>query len=460
MALEQRKLLKIAAILLICSALYWLIPEEILPASPRLAFCLIILTIFVWSAQIIPLGYASLFVLMLFSLLELAPQEKIFGFLLSPVAYLIISAFILAKAVEKSGLGKRLAIYLFSPFVRSYPTFIAAIYLLGIVLSLFIPHPFSRSFIMLAMVKSILDQIDVTKEEKISLGLAVFVAGAVNSSVFLTGDMSLNVLSTNFAGFQITWLEWFVLMGLPSLAFHLLVIALHLIIFPDKNKKRFLIKDSVKPNNMKLSPMEWRTIFWLLLAIILWGTDYWHGIHPGWISVMVVTGLSLPYIGNVVKIEDFRSVNIDTLIFIAAAIAIGQVGFYTGLNDVLADALFPGSWSTNPWLVGLLICILGMVMHVIVGSAVTLLSVMVPLASIYFTSLSFDPLISALIVYLCAKMQWIFPFQQMDLLIGMGQENGYYSQKHVIRFGAAMIIPLTMAMLLFYIPWWIAIGKF
>jgi di/tricarboxylate transporter len=460
MAAERGNLLKLAAILLICSVLYLVIPAEILPSAPKLALCLIVLTIVIWSLQIMPLGYTSLFILMLFSLLELAPAENIFGFMLSPVAYLVISSFILAKAVEKSGLGKRLAVYLFSPFVRSYATFVIAIYLTGIVLSLFIPHPFSRSFIMLAMVKAVLAELPVSKEEKISLGLAVFVAGAVNSTIFLTGDMSLNVLAANFAGIDITWLEWLILMGVPSLALHVLVIAVHLMIFPDKHKKRLQLTAAVKQNGAKLSPTELRTVLWLLAAIILWCTDYWHGIHPGWVAVMSVTGLSLPYIGNVVKIEDFRTVNIDLIIFIAAAVAIGQVGFSTGLNEFLAGLLFPGAWSANPWLIGLFICLAGMVLHIIVGSAITLLSVLVPLAAIYFDTLSFDPLVSALIVYLCAKVQWIFPFNQMDLLIGLGEENGYYSQKHVILFGAAMIIPLILALLLFYIPWWILIGKF
>lgn len=458
---ERSKLLKLVAILLICSALYVFIPSEILSALPKLALSLILFTILLWSTQVIPIGYASLFMLMLFSVLKLAPLEKIFGFWLNPVAYLVISSFLLAKAVEKSGLGKRLAVYLFSPFVRSYPTFIATIYLAGIALSLLIPHPFSRAFIMLAMVKSIFDRLQLEKEEKVSLGLSVFVAAAMNSFVFLTGDMSLNVLVANMAGYDITWLEWLVLMGVPSLALNILVIFVHLLIFPDKYKRRLQIKDGgIVQNHIKFTPMELRTIVWLLIAIALWSTDYWHGIHPGWITVIVVTGLTLPYVGNVIKTDDFKMVNVDLLIFIAAALSIGQIGHYTGLNEFLATVLFPGSWTVNPLLIGLLLCIAAMALHVFVGSAVTLASVMVPIAGIYFSSLSFNPLISTMIVYLCAKAQWIFPFHQMDILIGLGESNGLYTQKHVIRFGVAMIVPLILAVLMFYIPWWIWIGEF
>jgi anion transporter len=457
--IERTQMFKLAAMLLISAALYVFIPESLLAATPRLALSLIILTIFLWSTQIIPIGFASLFMLMLFSILELAPPEKIFGFWMNPVAYLVIAAFLLAKAVEKSGLGKRLAVRLFAPFVRSYSTFVATIYLSGIVLSLVIPHPFSRAFIMLAMVKSIFDQLEVEPEQKISLGLSVFVAAAVNSFVFLTGDLSLNILIGNFVGQNITFLDWLIIMAVPSLALHILVIFVHLMIFPDRYKRRFQIKSTIEQENAKLTTIEKRTLFWLLLAIVLWSTDFWHGLHPGWVAVIAVTGLTLPGVGNVVKLEDFRSVHIELLIFIAAALSIGQVGYYTGLNDFLAGVLFPSVATVNPYVIGVLIAVAAMILHIFVGSAVTLVSVMAPIAGIYFTSLSLNPLMSAMIVYLCAKAQWVFPFNQMDLLIGLGENNGYYTQKHVIRFGLAMIIPLLLSIVLFYIPWWILIGR-
>lgn len=459
LASERARFLLILAAGSLLFLFYQWFPEELLPADQRLFFSIVLLAIFLWVSKLLPTGYTSLLTLMLFSLFGLAPPEVVFSFWTEPLAYLVIASFFIARAVEKSGLGTRLAVLVFYPFVRSYRSFIITIYLVGILFSLLIPHSFARAFLMLAVVRTMFEQMELETEERAAIGFSVFVASAVNSYVFLTGDSVLNIASANLAGMNISWTGWFAFMGVPSLAFNALVCAVHLIVFPDRQKKVYPFP-GMKSRQSPLSGDEKRAIFWLLAAIILWATDSWHQINPGWVAVASAVGMSLPKIGNLLNTDDFNTVKLDILLFMAVALAIGKIGYYTGLNETLADWLFPETAIDNPFIVALLLTLVGMALHFFVGSSFSLVSLMIPFTVVYLQSMSINPLAGAMIVYLTAKGQWFFPFHILDLMIGMGDKNGFYRQAHIVRMGIAMIVPLILAVMLFYVPWWLWTDQF
>jgi di/tricarboxylate transporter len=60
-------------------------------------------------------------------------------------------------------------------------------------------------------------------------------------------------------------------------------------------------------------------------------------------------------------------------------------------------------------------------------------------------------------VYIASNVQYLFPFHNTVIMLGMGIEGGF-STKQVAKFGAYMIFVLFIAMALFYIPWWKLIG--
>ncbi|WP_180953962.1 SLC13 family permease [Bacillus sp. M6-12] len=457
---ESTQLALIGLALLVCMSLYFLIPDKILAHSPRLTLSFVIMAIILYALQLLPSGYTSIVILMLFSIFDLAPPNVIFSLWLSPMIYLVISAFFLAKAVEKSGLAQRLALYMFRPFVKNYRTLIILIYGVGIIFSLIIPHPFARAFIMLAIVKSIWDQMELSKEERASVGLSVFVAASVNSFIFLTGDSVLNISTAELAGEAVTWLGWFILMGPPSIGLNILVCLTHLLVFRPKTKSQSLeFKDdqiSIKPMNME----EKKVLFWLTLAIILWATDLWHGIHPAWVGVIAITGLAMPRIGGLLKAEDFKAVPIDILFFMTAALAIGNVVVHTTLSETLANWIMPDLALANPMLIGLLLTAIGIFIHFFVGSAFALISLLIPIFVTYLEAFSIEPMVGAMIIYLCSKAQWFFPFHLMDVMIGLGEKNGGYTQKPVVILGSVMIVPLLISVALFYIPWWQWIDAF
>lgn len=435
-------------------SLYQFVPESTLAEQPRLTLAINLFVIFLWATQIVPSGYAGLIALMLFASLDLGSKESVYSFWISPIAFLVIASYLIARAVEKSGLGERIASWILTPFVTSYRTLIASVYAAGLLLTLVIPHPFARAFIVLAAAKAMYDHLRLEHDERASVGLAIFSSASINSLIFYTGDSALNPAISELTGIPISWLGWFQWMGVPSLLLYALSFVVHLLVFPGRGNAAPILKK--KRPSTPFSVSEKWTLGWLVIAMTLWATDTWHGIHPGWVAVFCVFGMVLPIAGPLLGPDDFKTVKIDVLLFMAAAIAIGKVSEETGLSAYLADLLFPDKSLDHPLLIVGLLTLAGMAMHFFIGSAFSLVSFMVPMTVILMQQNMMNPIVGAMIVYICAKAQWFFPFHVMDLMIGM--EPGGYAQRQVIRLGAAMMIPLMISILFFYLPWWWMVG--
>ena len=65
--------------------------------------------------------------------------------------WMVIGAYLIAAAVKESGLGERIAYWFAIRFVRDWKSLVVSIFVLTFVLSLLIPHPFPRAFMILAV---------------------------------------------------------------------------------------------------------------------------------------------------------------------------------------------------------------------------------------------------------------------------------------------------------------------
>ena len=101
----------------------WRLPLDGLSLDGQKCLALSAAGIILWAFEVFPLGYTSMGILMGYSLainpLTAGPGD-IFGFFTKPMAYMIISGFIIAGAVRASGLARRLALFLISRYISDY----------------------------------------------------------------------------------------------------------------------------------------------------------------------------------------------------------------------------------------------------------------------------------------------------------------------------------------------------
>jgi anion transporter len=378
-----------------------------------------------------------------------------------PLMWLMIGAFLLARAVTKSGLADRVAFFFMIRFARSYMSIVVLAYVLGLVMSFLIPQPFPRTLLIMALVGQIIKRSKANKKDATSLGLAVFTSATATSMILLTGDALLNGAAAAFSGLDIGWLEWAYYMAVPGICASVLMLGLHLLMFRQTGEFEVEISGLVK-EQQKLGPMsrqEKCTVFWVGLALVLWATDFLHHVNPAWVALAAVVGLALPKVGDVLEQDDINTgVAWPIVIFVIGTLAIGTVARQTGLSQWLAAVALPAQPPQDAFTFAAMASLATMAVHMLLGSALACMSIMSPTLVDYTQAAGWSPAFPALVVYTAVEIHYLLPFQHVTVLVGEGPQGGGYSSGMVIKYGLPLTLVALAVILLVEVPWWKLIG--
>ncbi len=208
----------------------------------------------------------------------------------------------------------------------------------------------------------------------------------------------------------------------------------------------------------KMTSIEKRTAFWLVVAIVLWMTDTLHGVNIGWVTLIIAMLMAMPIIGNVLTAKDWASVPVQTLVFLTAAIAIGTVGGATGMNSWIAATLLPSTAPTSLFLLAGLITVIGIALHMVLGSVIAVMGVAAPAIIAFTSGAGINPIAPTLIVYMAIAAHYILPFQHLNILVGAAEDTGGYSQKETIKLGVPLIAVMFFTTMVVMVPWFSVIG--
>ncbi len=446
---------------MLLATVLWLLPlpGDLSPAG-RKALIVTLFTVVWWVFGVTPPAYATLLMVVSYILLGLATPAEVFHIWTLPLMWLIIGSFLIAAAVTKSGLAQRVAYWALTRYATSYRSIIVLTYVLGFLLSLLIPHPFPRALLIMALVGAVIRKAKMNQADAASLGLSVFVATTATSTIFLTGDSTLNIAAVAFSGVAVSWLDWAKYMAVPGIIASLLMMGLHLLVFRQSGVV-FIDRTALLIEQKKLGAFtrrEWVTLAWVLIALVLWTTDFLHHIDPAWVALAVVVGLALPYVGDMLDARDISTaVNWPIVLFVAGALAIGTVGKVTGMSDWLAGTLLPATPPQNPFLFAGLVGGATMLIHMVLGSALACMSIVAPPMVHYAEATGWSPLVPALLVYTAVAIHYLFPFQQVTILLGQG-ETGGYGTRHVLKYGLPLTFVALFVIILVEMVWWQLIG--
>ena len=454
-ALERPKLIAILVSLALLAGI-WLMPTPAgLPVAGQRALAVTLFTVVWWVSGVMAPAYTTLLLCLGYIVLGLAPPATVFALWTSPLMWLMVGGFLIAAAVTKSGLAARVAYGLMSRYARSYASTVTLVYVLGFLLSFLIPHPFPRTLLIMGMVTAIIEGSRMEPADARALGFATFASATATSMILLTGDALLNTASLGLAGVKLSWLGWAGYMAVPGVLASGLMWGLQLLVF------RPTARLEINPQAMQaawarlgpLSGAEKRTLAWVVLALLLWGTEGWHHLAPAWVAIGVAVGLALPVVGNVLHPPDFTSgINWPVLMFVVGALAIGTVGAETGMAQWIAWLLLPTVPPGDPYVLALLIGGATIGSHMVLGSALAVMSIVTPSVVAYATAGAGDPLVPALLVYTAVQIHYLLPFQHVTILLGAGP-TGRYDSRETLRYGLPLTV-LTLLVLLLEVGWW------
>jgi di/tricarboxylate transporter len=120
--------------------------------------------------------------------------------------------------------------------------------------------------------------------------------------------------------------------------------------------------------------------------------------------------------------------------------------------------LLPSSVPANFFMMAALITLIAVLLHMVLGSVIAVMGIATPALVGFATAAGIDPVVPALMVYTAIAMHWVLPFHHMNVLVGLGQDGGGYSDSEVVRLGLPMTIVVFIVVVLIQVPWWMLIG--
>jgi hypothetical protein len=172
---------------IVVGIIIYLIPIQGLSSGGHISLALTLMTVLFWAFQIAQPAYVSVVFLALI-IISGVVQAPNAATLAGPALvtanatatagvafrswtgqnlWLIIGAYLIAAAVQTSGLGQRIAYNYMLRFVKNFKSVIIGIFVLTFILSLLIPHPWPRALMIMSVMAVIIKSSNIPKEDGI-----------------------------------------------------------------------------------------------------------------------------------------------------------------------------------------------------------------------------------------------------------------------------------------------------
>jgi len=411
-----------------------------------------ILVIIWWSAGIVKKIPASFFLLLMYYIFSGASVKTIISFSLSETFLMIIVTYLFSQGIANSGLIDKIFQPLLIKLVHTPCQCLIAVVGIFYLTMYVIPQPLARLIIVSSVLYHFLQHINIPEKTKNIIMYGVFVASAVVNISTKDADIILNNVAASFSKIPISNKLWAYYMFIPTLITCCLLGILFIYIF-HKDLIGIPLKNIEKEN--KISPFSAQqklAIGIIIMTVLLWTTNGIHGINN---TLITIISTIILFAIKILHKEDWKSIDITTLIFLTAAFSIGNIIKFCGAADKVfgqLQAIFPTKFSL------LYICVMiltTMLLHMILGSNTTTLSVVIPGLMVLCSQVVKSPII-VLISVISVSFHAILPFHSISLMIGVS--NNYYPAKYVTKLGLPVTLFVYLVVIGIYIPYWKIVG--
>lgn len=406
-----------------------------------------------WTTGAVPKWLTSLFLLASFSMVSAVPIKMIFQFPLSDNFVMILLSFLFSQGLQNSQIFHTL-IPVLQKKIRGTFSLAFSIFLCSLAMIWFVPQPFARIIIILQLYQTLFKSWNLSEKT-----CQVLCFNIINSSIFincafLRGDIILNNALVNISGIPITESIWMAWMLLPTLVFYIAGMALFYQVFrTDLKETAKLTVNGTIPDFSSDRGFPFPAALICGAAVLLWLTEPWTGISAT--GTILAADIIMALFGYL-ALKDLTCIDFELMIFLSAAFSIGPVMKESGIAPKLFAILLPLLPKTPD--VGFMITLIlvSIILHSMLGSCVTALSVMIPSITLLCQDeISVLPIM--FLSFLSITCQYLLPLHNVSVMVGAGK--GGYSEHTVLRWGVALTCYILLAFPLFYSGYWLLTGR-
>ena len=440
---------------------YLPIPWDITPDAWHL-FAIFITAILGVLLEAFSIFTASVIALVAVVLLRVLTPEKAFSGFSESFILLILAAFLVAKGVIKSGLGRRIAFLLIRRFGKSTLNLGYCLVVTDTILGPSIPSNTARSGIMYPITHALsLDTGSLpTPEGRKKTGtylMMTYIAGqTISSALWLTG-MAANPVGVGIAakfGVNINFGNWFFVASVPCIIALIAIPFVLYKLFPPENKYTPEAPEIARKGLLEMGPMcrqEYIMGSTFFGMILLWAFSPILNIN---LAIVAFLGLAILILANVYTIEDIRQGGGDALetyiwfaILYMISTALNDMGFMKILGAQLATYISGYNWVS----VYILLIVLYILIHYLfVSQTAHLLALYAVFLQVAVNAGVPAALMAFMLSFATNLFAAISPQASSSNILFVG--SGFLPSKDIYKQGAVVTV-LNIVIFLLATPW-------
>ncbi|MHA1440711.1 MAG: SLC13 family permease, partial [Candidatus Heimdallarchaeota archaeon] len=441
------------------------------PFKSGIALGLLVLIAGLWITEIVPTIVGSFLVPIVVAITAISGTADALQPFFDPVIALFLGGFILAEALKKHNIDKRLALGIIGNATKRPMLLLLILMGVSAFLSMWMSNTASAA-VMIPIAIAMVDQIknqgrneDITGFKKaLVLGIGYAATTGGMASVIGTPANPIAIAGLANIGIEISFLKWFAF-GLPFVVIMLLLIwGYLLLVFKPKVSKESLgeaqivFKKDLKKMG-KLTKKQWTTIGIFVFTIALWllasplkkWTNGAVSLSSGivaLIAVVLIFGL------NILEPKDVKKVNWNALFLFGGGLCLGNALVSTGIGDWIASNM--GVIEGKHYI--LIALIVGGISLAVtaVASNTASAAMLVPLVIPIAVSLHIDPIMLAVIVAMGSSVDYALVFGTPPTMISYS--TGFFSVREIFKIGGILDIIGILLLSTVSVVLWVAFG--
>ncbi len=424
---------KIIIALLFASLAYALMIFSYTPEQSSMV-AVVVLMVTLWMNEGLPLAVVSLLPILLFPSFGIIELEKVTLNYANPIIYLFLGGFLLAIAVEKTGLHRVIAHKILSVFPQNARGILFALIFTSAMLSSILSN--TTTTLLLLPIALFLSQMP-----KLKLRFALAIAyGASVGGILTPIGTPPNLILLGFLSEHgiapIPFMQWMVMVS-PLVVMMLVIVGL-LLGFGIGGIKLEPILETVS-----LSKEQKKVLVVLFGAMVLLFANapiqpYYPGLGLSETGILLGAGLLLftPPFGVLDWMEDKDKIPFRIMMLFGAGFAIAQGFGVTGLAQVVADGLT--SLSTLPLVLFILLIATVVTFSTEITSNTALISIMLPVLLLISQQTQMDARLIMMVAAVCASYAFMLPIATPPNAIVMS--SGTVTIKAMALYGLVLNI--------------------
>ena len=442
---------------------FWFAPLG-LARNVQHALAITLFMIIAWITEAMDHAITGFIGCYLFWVLKVVSFSAAFSGFADDTAWFLWGALLFGIIATKSGLARRIAYLIMLKVGNSYSRILLGLIICGFLLTAVVPSAIARVVIMASIALGLAEVFGVGKGSNIGRGMFMILTYTANifDKMIIAGASSITArgLIEKVGHVPVYYSLWFIAYLPCSVITVVAAWQLALWLYPPEIKQ---LPGGAAHFQEELDKMgkwtkdEKKSIFFLVLALALWLTDFWHHLSPSMVGLGIGLLVTLPRIGTL-KVDDFKNMNCLPVFFVAAAVSMGNVLVSTKALDVLTNFMF--AWMT-PLVKGgvygstLVLYWTAFVYHIFLASEISMLGTSIPLVMKFAIDKHLNPLALGM-VWTFAAGGKIFVYQSGVMIVGYSY--GYFETRDMFKVGIWLTVVESIILILLVPFYWPLLG--